>query len=319
MYSIDNNNLVINKTIICMVAINGTEWQTASILNQSSMDKKAALMQHLAQVCRVKVFDLLYQRGNGHWGGSASAAELLTSLYYHCMNIDPSAPLWPERDRLILSKGHAAPMLYTLLAMRGYFGQDELETLRQLNSRLQGHPCMKKTAGVEMSTGALGHGLSVGLGMSLSAVISKKQFWTFVILGDGCLNEGQTWEAVMSAAKFAPPRLAILIDYNKVQLDGPSSQIMNLDPLAAKFRAFNLNTCDQLIDGHDVTAIMASWEWMKANQQKPCVVIYRTTKGKGVSFMENNHVWHGATIDDQAYTKGKIELENRLLELKTQL
>lgn len=300
-------------------SINKQELSSTSFLKQTELEIESLMIQLIAQKSRIIIYDLLHQIGTGHWGGSASAAEILSTLYFHCLNIDTSNPDWSDRDRLVLSKGHAAPMLYTLLSMRGYFSTSELDTLRQLNSRLQGHPCMKKTPGVEMSTGALGHGLSVGLGMSLSAVINKKDYWTFVILGDGCLNEGQTWEAVMSAAKFAPPRLAILIDYNKVQLDGPSSQIMDLDPLSDKFKAFNLKTCDIIFDGHDVTSIISSWEWIKENQQKPCVVIYKTIKGKGVSFMENNHVWHGAVIDDQVYSKGRLELEKKLNELEKYL
>lgn len=282
---------------------------TASeILQERDLDRKAKLIQYFAQQSRVSVFDMIRKRQNGHWGGSASAAEILATLYFYIMNIDPQRPNWPERDRLVLSKGHAAPMLYHLLAHRGYFPVEELNSFRALNSRLQGHPCMNKTPGVEMSTGALGHGLSVGLGMALAARLTECTHWTFVILGDGCLNEGQTWEAIMSTAKYRPPRLAILVDYNKVQLDGPSDEILPLDPLADKFIAFNLKTAPKIYDGHQVTTVLDSWQWMQQHQEEPCVVVYKTHKGKGVSFMEDNHKWHGAPIDDESYTQGRPEL-----------
>jgi transketolase len=285
----------------------------SDLLQESNLTVKTAKMQQFAQKCRLDSFEMIHRRGNGHWGGSASVAEILTTFYFHILTIDPENPRWEERDRLILSKGHAAPMLYTLLAQRGYFNTCELATFRQLNSRLQGHPCMNKTPGVEMSTGALGHGLSVGLGMALAARILKKKYWTFVIVGDGCLNEGQSWEAIMSMAKFRPRRLVILVDYNKVQLDGPSDEIMPLDPLPAKFGAFNLQVAPKIYDGHSVADILDSWDWMQQHQEAPCVVIYKTHKGKGVSFMEDQSKWHGAPIDPQSFTLGRTEL---LAELK---
>ncbi len=287
--------------------------------SKNTISEKTDFLQHLAQQCRVDVFDMIEKRGNGHWGGSSSAAELLTTLYFHMMNIDPSDPNWEERDRLILSKGHAAPMLYTLLARRGYFEQAELKSFRTLNSRLQGHPCMNILPGVEMSTGALGHGLSVGVGMALAARVSDLNYRTFVLIGDGDLNEGVTWEAIMAAAKFSPDGLIIRVDYNKVQLDGSSDKIMPLDPLPEKFRAFNMNVSQKVYDGNSVGEIIESWEWMKAQSAGPLVVIYKTIKGKGVSFMENDHKWHGAPIDNVSYTKGKPELLSKLEELQIQL
>lgn len=279
----------------------------------------AQQIQQIAQQCRVEIFDVIHGLGNGHWGGSASAAELLATLYFHIMNIEPSKHEWEDRDRLVVSKGHAAPMLYAMLAHRGYFPVEELKSLRRFGSRLQGHPCMNKLPGIEMSTGALGHGISVALGMALSARMLKKNFWSFVLVGDGCLNEGQSWEAIMSAAKFKPARFAILVDYNKVQLDGKSDEIMPLDPIIEKFKAFNLNVCDTIFDGHNVEEIVKSWEWMKENQSAPVVVIYKTHKGKGVSFMEDNHKWHGAPIDKDSYEKGRPELVTRLKELEAAL
>lgn len=283
-----------------------------SLYSEKQSPQKAGQLQYLAQECRIEVFNMLRKIGNGHWGGSASSAELLTTLYFHILKTDPENPSFPDRDRLVLSKGHAAPILYTLLAKRGFFPEKELETLRTLNSRLQGHPCMNKTPGVEMSTGPLGHGLSVALGMALSAKLLKKNYWSFALLGDGCLNEGQTWEAIMSTQKFKPPRLSILIDYNKVQLDGASDEIMPLDPLIDKFKAFNLNVSDKIYDGHNVPDIFEAWDWIRQNQEAPSVVIFKTVKGKGVSFMENNHKWHGARIDDESYKVGLPELEREL-------
>ena len=276
-------------------------------------------MQWLAQRFRVAVLDILHEKGTGHWGGAASAAELLTALYFDAMNIRPDEPAWPDRDRLVVSKGHASCMLYAVLANRGYFPVDELSTFRQLNSRLQGHPCMNKTPGVEMSTGSLGHGLSVGLGMALGARLQKRSYLTYVLVGDGDLNEGQTWEAVMAAAKFRPERLVLLVDYNKVQLDGPSDEIMPLDPLPEKFRVFGWNVAPECYDGHDSAAILHSLAWAREQRQWPVAIIYRTHKGRGVSFMEDNAYWHGSPVDDATYAEARPELMAALERLEAQL
>lgn len=268
----------------------------------------AAKLQLLAQKFRLEVLDILHEKGTGHWGGAASAAELLVALYFDTLRVRPQEPAWPDRDRFVLSKGHASCMLYTVLAHRGYFPVDELSTFRQLNSRLQGHPCMNKTPGVEMSTGSLGHGTSVALGMALAARVTGRSFWTWVLIGDGDLNEGQTWEAIMAGAKFKPERLVLLIDYNKVQLDGPSSEIMPLDPLAAKLTAFGWNVAPVAYDGHNAAAILASFEWAKSQRDWPVAVIYNTHKGRGVSFMEDNAYWHGSPVDDASYVKARAEL-----------
>jgi transketolase len=288
----------------------------SEILSEQNLSEKAVKIQRFAQQCRLDTFDMIHRRGNGHWGGSASVADILATFYFHVMNIDPANPKWDDRDRLILSKGHGAPMLYQILAHRGYFDVAELATFRQLNSRLQGHPCMNKLPGIEMSTGALGHGLSIGLGMALAARVHQKKYWTFVIVGDGCLNEGQSWEAIMAAAKFRPERLVIMVDYNKVQLDGPSDEIMPLDPLPEKFKAFNLNVATKIYDGHSVAEIMESWNWMQDNQNAPSVVIYKTHKGKGVSFMEDQSKWHGAPIDQASWELGRAELLSQLEKLQ---
>lgn len=292
--------------------------QEADISEGISMERKIAQLRILAQESRLEVFEMLRKRSNGHWGGSASCAELLATLYFHILHVDPQHPKWEDRDRLILSKGHAAPMLYNILARKGFFPKNELSTFRSLNGRLQGHPCMLKTPGVELSTGPLGHGISVGVGMALAARVRRKTYRTVVITGDGCLNEGQSWEGIMAAAKFRPPRLIIMIDYNKVQLDGPSDEIMPLDPLTEKFKAFNLNVAPVVYDGHQVSEIVSSWEWAQHNQNEPCVIIYKTHKGKGVSFMEDNFYWHGSPIDDRSYEAGKSELEQHLKLLRNE-
>ncbi|MFB3826765.1 MAG: transketolase [Bryobacteraceae bacterium] len=280
----------------------------ARVLREPDRAKKAAQLQYLAQLFRIKVLDVLHDKGTGHWGGAASAAELLVCLYFDAMQVRPEEPLYAERDRLLLSKGHASCMLYTVLAHRGFFPVEELDTFRQLNSRLQGHPSMHATPGVDMSTGSLGHGLSVALGMALSARVLGKSWWTYTLMGDGDLNEGQTWEAVMAAAKFRPARMVALIDYNKVQLDGPSDEIMPLDPLPEKLRAFRWNVAPEVYDGHSVAEIFRSFEWIRRQQDWPAAVIYKTHKGRGVSFMEDKSHWHGAPVDDESHARGREEL-----------
>jgi transketolase len=286
-----------------------------AVLQEKDRKRKAAMLQRLAQGFRITVLDILHEKGTGHWGGAASAAELLAALYFDVMNVRPDEPKWPERDRLVVSKGHASCMLYAVLAQRGYFPMAELKTFRQIDSRLQGHPCMLKTPGVEMSTGSLGHGTSVALGMALAARLLGKNYWTYVLLGDGDLNEGQTWEAIMAAAKFKPERLVALVDYNKVQLDGPSDQIMPMDPLPEKLRAFNWNVAPVIYDGHNAGEVLASFDWVKSQHQWPVAVIYKTHKGRGVSFMEDNAHWHGAPIDDATHAKARQELLQTLEEL----
>jgi len=290
-----------------------------ALLRETDPRGNAATMQYLAQHFRIQVLDILHDKGTGHWGGAASAAELLVTLYFHALNIRPEELLWPDRDRLVVSKGHASCMLYTVLAHRGYFPVAELDTFRQLDSRLQGHPSMHSTPGVEMSTGSLGHGMSVTLGMALAARVLGRSYWSYVLIGDGDLNEGQTWEGIMAAAKYKPPRLVVLVDYNKVQLDGPSDEIMPLDPLPEKFLAFNWNVAPRLYDGNRVAEILESFDWLREQKAWPAVIIYRTRKGRGVSFMENNAHWHGAPIDDATYAKARPELVATLAELEARL
>ncbi|MFA5448659.1 MAG: transketolase [Sphaerochaeta sp.] len=279
----------------------------------------ATELSALAAYFRTVMFETLHKSQTGHWGGAASSAELTTALYFNRMKIDAKNPTWEDRDRLILSKGHASMNLYTMLAHRGYFPVEELETFRKLNSRLQGHPSMTSTPGVDMSTGALGHGLSIGVGMALAARLSKKDFWTYVVSGEGCLNEGQSWEAMMSAAKYKPEGLVLMIDYNKVQLDGTEEEIMPLAPLADKLVSFGWNVAPKAYDGHDTAAILESFDWMDSDNVWPKAVIYDTVKGKGISFTEDQSAWHGAVIDEDSYAKGIVELRKDLEEKEAAL
>lgn len=268
--------------------------------------------QELNALCkefRKELIELLHEKQTGHPGGSLSCTEIITALYFEKMKIDPQNPEKPDRDRLILSKGHAAPMLYLALAHRGYFPVEELKTLRDIDSRLQGHPCAHKTPGVELSTGPLGLGLSAGLAMSLSAGLNGQDYDTYVILGDGEIQEGAIWEAAMSANKFKANRLIAILDHNKVQLDGTNEEIMPLGDVAAKFSAFGWHTIQ--VDGHNIAdicdAIDAAKNWTKG----PVLIIAETVKGKGVSFMEGKNIWHGQAISDEYYEKAMQELEGK--------
>ena len=296
-----------------------TRLQSAQVLAEKNRQKKTAMLQYLAQKFRVDVFDILHEKGTGHWGGASSVTELLTTLYFDVMAVRPEEPRWPGRDRLVLSKGHASAILYTVLANRGYFPVEELNTFRQLNSRLQGHPCMNETPGVDMSTGALGHGMSVALGMALAARLQRRNYWTYLIMGEGCLDEGQTWEGMMAAAKFKPERLVALIDYNGFQLDGPSNEIMPLAPLFEKFHAFGWNISPTEWNGHSIREILKSFAWVQQQKEWPVAVIYRTHKGRGISFTEDTHKFHGALIDDQNYANGRPQLMKTLEELEAVL
>lgn len=282
------------------------------LLSEPERTMNAKELAALAAYFRVVMFDTLHDRGTGHWGGAASSAELTTSLYFNRMKIKSDDPTWEGRDRFILSKGHASMNLYTVLAHRGFFPVEELSTFRTLDSNLQGHPCMKKTAGVDMSTGALGHGVSIGLGMAMAAELTGKDFWTYVMVGEGCLNEGQSWEAIMSAAKFKPKNFVLMVDYNKVQLDGTEEEIMPLACLREKFKAFGWNVCPHTYDGNNTEDILSSFTWMDTDPTWPKVVIYDTIKGKGISFTEGKSSWHGAVIDDDSHAKGMVELNKDL-------
>jgi len=249
-----------------------------------------AFLETRAKSIRRRIVTMISHAQVGHPGGSLSAADILTALYFHVLRVDPARPDWPERDRFILSKGHAATALYATLAERGFFPVEWLDTFGQINSRLQVHPDMHKVPGVEVSTGALGMGLSVGLGMALAAQADGLPTHVYVLLGDGENQEGQVWEAVMAGGHYRPPNLTAIVDYNKVQLVGLLSEVMELAPLAEKWRAFGWQVLE--IDGHDMSAIVGALEEAR-DDGEPTVVIAHTVKGKGVSFMEGKAAWHG--------------------------
>jgi len=302
-----------------MITLTPGRVDPGQLLAETDPAKKTAMLQCLAQKLRVDVWDILHEKGTGHWGGASSVADILTALYFDAVRVRPAEPRWEGRDRVLLSKGHASAMLYAVLAARGFISTEELHSFRQIDSRLQGHPCMNETPGVDISAGALGHGMSVGLGMALAARLQGRDSWTYVIMGEGCLDEGQTWEAIMAAAKFRPARLVALIDYNGYQLDGSSQEIMPLDPLADKFRAFGWTVAPRLHDGHSMADILASFDWLRQQTVWPAVVIYKTKKGKGISFTEDTHKFHGAVIDANAYASGRPQLLATLAELEAAL
>ena len=247
---------------------------------------------------------------SGHLGGSLSEADILSALYFHAMNIRPEEPDWEDRDRLLVSKGHACPGWYAALALRGYFPVEELKTFRKINSRLQGHPDMKKTPGVEMTSGPLGNGLAGGAGIALGARIQKKDFHTFVLIGEGDFQEGCTWEAIMFAGFQRLHNLTCIFDYNDSQVDGPTHEILDVVPIKDKWIAFNWEVFE--IDGHNMVQILDALEWAKTSHNKPRAIVAHTTKGKGVSFMENQANWHGKAPDCEQAEQALKELQEEL-------
>jgi transketolase len=245
--------------------------------------------------------------GSGHPGGSLSAADIVTALYFRVLRHDPSNPHWPDRDRFILSKGHAAPILYAALAETGYFPVAELGTLRKLDSCLQGHTDAKVTPGVEMSSGSLGMGLSYAIGTALAARLDSRAYRTYALLSDGECQEGQTWEAALSAAQFKLDNVTAIVDCNGMQLSGWIRDIMNLEPFIEKWRAFGWHTID--IDGHDFDQILFACQEAQDTKGKPSVIVARTIKGKGVSFMENNAAFHGKAPTQEEAERALQELE----------
>jgi len=257
-------------------------------------------------VLRRHVIKMIAQAKSGHPGGSLSAADIITTLYFHQMKHDPQKPHWEERDRFVLCKGHAAPILYAALAEAGYFPVDELLNLRKLGSKLQGHPDMKKVPGVDMSTGSLGQGLSAANGMALAAKLDKKDYKIYALLGDGELQEGQVWEAAMTAAHYKLDNVIAFVDYNGLQIDGPISEVKSPNPISEKWRAFGWHVIK--IDGHDYEQILEALETAQKAQGKPTVIVARTIKGKGVSFMENQASWHGSAPNAEQVEKALADL-----------
>jgi transketolase len=251
----------------------------------------SAQLSKLARRLRRHIVTMIAQAGSGHSGGSLSATELVTTLYFRVMHHDPKNPKWEERDRFILSKGHAAPLLYAALAESGYFPLSELAALRKSDSRLQGHTDMTMTPGVEMSSGALGQGLSFAIGTALAARLDHRDYRVYALLGDGECDEGQVWEAAMSAAHFKVDNLTAIVDCNKQQIDGWTYDVMNLEPLAGKWSSFGWHVIE--VDGHDFDELLAAFDEARTIKGQPTVIIAHTIKGKGVSFMENNPDFHG--------------------------
>jgi len=248
-------------------------------------------MEVVTKRLRRHIISMIGKAGSGHPGGSLSSVEIITALYYRVLRHNPRRPNWPDRDRFILSKGHAAPVLYAVLAECGYFPIEELSTLRQLNSRLQGHTDRKLTPGVEMSAGSLGQGLSFAAGIALAGRLNSQEYRVYVLLGDGECNEGQVWEAAMAAAHYKLDNLCAIVDNNGQQIDGWNCDVMNLDPFNKKWQAFGWHVID--VDGHDLTQLINAFSQAKLTKGQPTVIIAHTVKGKGVSFMENNPDFHG--------------------------
>ncbi len=270
------------------------------------MIKNVEELKSLAKIVRKDIISMLTESRSGHPGGSLSAADILTTLYFGEMNIDPKNPKDENRDRFVLSKGHAAPVLYSVLARKGYFPVEELNTLRKINSRLQGHPSMKCLPGVDMSTGSLGQGISVSVGMALAGKIDKKDYRVYTLLGDGELEEGQVWEAAMSAAHYELDNLTAFVDFNGLQIDGDITKVMNPSPIDKKFEAFGWNVL--VIDGHDIEEIQEAIEKARNYKGKPTVIVCKTIKGKGVSFMENQAGWHGTAPSKEQCEKALSEI-----------
>lgn len=258
-------------------------------MNQPPLDIDA--LKQMAATIRCDIIEMICTAQAGHPGGSLSATDIVTALYFRLMNIDPGNPRWPDRDRFILSKGHACPVWYAALAERGFYDKSHLATLRRLGSILQGHPDMNKVPGIDMTAGSLGQGLSVGVGMALAARLHKKDYHVWIVIGDGESQEGSIWEAAMSASKWKLDNLTAILDRNNLQNDWYVDELMPIEPVADKWRAFGWHVID--IDGHDMAAVVAALEAAKAHKNQPTLVLAHTVKGKGVSYMENICEWHG--------------------------
>lgn len=281
----------------------GTE---ASVFVEGSLRLSLEELAKKAKLLRQHVVKMIGQAGSGHPGGSLSAIEIITSLFFHFLRYNPQDPKWPDRDRFILSKGHAAPALYAALAEAGFFPTEELSTLRRIDSRLQGHTDMNFTPGVEMSAGALGQGLSFGIGTALAGRLDNRPYRVYVLLGDGECDEGQVWEAAMAAPHFKLGNLTAIVDHNKQQIGGWTQEVMNLGSLYEKWRSFGWRVKE--VDGHSFKELLAAFEEASSIKEKPTCIIAHTIKGKGVSFMENNPEFHGRAPNPEELKQALQEL-----------
>ena len=268
------------------------------------MDQKE--LERIANDVRIDIIKSVHAAGSGHPGGSLSSADILTLLYFDIMNIDPEEPDMKGRDRFVLSKGHANPALYAVLAERGFFPVEELITLRKPGSRLQGHPNMNLVPGVEMSTGSLGQGLSVCVGMALAAKLDNDTGRIFTVMGDGEIQEGMIWEAAMAAVHYGLSNITAVVDWNGLQIDGSNEEVMTVAPIGKKFEGFGWNVLE--CDGHDMAALKEAFAAADEEKERPTVIIAKTVKGKGVSFMENQAGWHGKAPNDEQFAQAMKEL-----------
>ena len=264
-------------------------------------------LKEIAKKIRLGIIDAVYYGKSGHPGGSLSIADIMTVLYFDEMNIDSEKPDWEERDRLVLSKGHCSPALYSALAYRGFFPIEDLKTFRNINSYLQGHPDRKHIPGVDMTTGSLGQGLSAANGIAIAGKMENKNYRVYCILGDGELEEGQIWEAAMSANKYKLDNLCVIIDNNNLQIDGTIDEVMSSKPIDEKFRSFGFEIIN--IDGHNLEEIKSAFEVARNIKNKPVCIIANTIKGKGVSYMENKPEWHGKAPNDEEYKKAVEDIK----------
>ena len=264
-------------------------------------------LKEIAKKIRLGIIDAVYYGKSGHPGGSLSIADIMTVLYFDEMNIDSEKPDWEERDRLVLSKGHCSPALYSALAYRGFFPIEDLKTFRNINSYLQGHPDRKHIPGVDMTTGSLGQGLSAANGIAIAGKMENKNYRVYCILGDGELEEGQIWEAAMSANKYKLDNLCVIIDNNNLQIDGTIDEVMSSKPIDEKFRSFGFEIIN--IDGHNLEEIKSAFEVARNIKNKPVCIIANTIKGKGVSYMENKPEWHGKAPNDEEYKQAVEDIK----------
>lgn len=269
-------------------------------------------LQKIANEIRIGIIEEVYAGKSGHPGGSLSCADILAVLYFNQMNINEKDPKSPERDRFVLSKGHASPALYSTLANRGYFDKKELLTFRGIDSILQGHPDMKHIPGVDMSTGSLGQGMSCANGMAMSSKLNGDGFRVYCLLGDGEIEEGQIWEAAMSASHYKLDNLCVIVDNNNLQIDGEITEVMSSYPINLKFESFGFNVIN--VDGHNIEELVDAFNKAKTVKGRPTAIIAKTVKGKGVSFMENQVGWHGKAPNEEQYNEAIKELSYRLME-----